>query len=341
MKQLFDHYVTLHNLNVKSHYLEVARGSVMNAGLKPIKEENFELMTSTVRMMKPKSFLYSLNFSESQVTEILASVKIKPNKLIKNFSSSKELAELKKSPVFRKFYNKLREEQSDAFTEYLNSFGVDFEKEGLNLVDVGWKGTMQNMLRRFFQNKNEQVSITGYYVGYFKTKQEQDSKKVGILFSKVVAPLWAESRAYRYRMRDFEQFLRAPKNRTVSYTKEPPYVLYDEKINDVKLHEDVVKPLQEQIFAKFKKICMLDKKIYANIDSIAVQLYGKTIKKISLKDYKFINACQNSHYDCFGYVGHTLKFDVKIFKWLYFRFRDMFFLATKAQTVKRKKIFWH
>ena len=341
MKQLFDHYKTLHNLDIKTHYLEVSRGSVMGATLKPLKEENFDLLSSTARMMKPKSFLYSLNFSEIEVSEILASVKVKPNKLVRNFSCSKELALLKTSPVFKKYYNKLREEQLAAFSAYIKSFGVDFEKEGLNLVDVGWKGTMQNLLKTYFENTNQDVTITGYYVGYFKTKQEEKSKKVGILFSKVVAPLWAESRAYRYRMRDYEQILRAPKNRTVAYTEAFPYAVYDDKINDVKLHEEIIAPLQNQIFEKFKKICVLDKEIYSNIDSVAVQLYGKLIKKISLTDYKFMNACQNSHYDCFGYVGYTLKFDLKIFKWLYFRLRDMFFLATKAQTIKRKKIFWH
>lgn len=340
MKQLFDHYKSFHNLDIKTHYLEMARGSMMSASLRPIKDENFDFILKA-RMIKPKSFLRSFSFTDEQVQEILDATKIMPSVLYKNFSKSKAYRTLINSPVFQKHYNDLRESQKNAFQTYLDSFGVDYRTEGLHIVDVGWNGTMQNMFKRFFENNNEKVDITGYYVGYFKTKQDATSKKIGLLFSQVVAPLWAESRAYRYRMRDYEQFLRAPKNRTVSYTETAPYVVYDEKINDVKLHKEVIAPLQNQIFEKFKKICVLDKEIYSNIDSVAVQFYGKIIKKISLKDYQFMNACQNAFYDSFGYVGHTLKFDVKIFKWLYFRFRDMFFLATKAQTVKRKKIFWH
>lgn len=340
MKQIFDYYKDLHKIDIQSHYLEVARGSLMSATLRPLKEENFDFILKS-RIIKPKAFLNSFSFTDEQVNEILTATKISPLRPYINFAKSKAYKTLINSPVFRKHYNALRENQKTAFLTYLNSFGVPYQTEGFNIVDVGWNGTMQNMFKRFFENIDEKVNITGYYVGYFQTKQAENSKKVGLMFSKVVAPLWTESRVYRYRMRDYEQFLRAPKNRTVAYTQTAPYVVYDSKINDVKLHEEVIEPLQNQIFEKFKKICDLDKQIYCNIDSVAVELYTKIIKKISLKDYKFMNACQNAFYDSFGYVGHTLKFDVKFFKWLYFKFRDVFFLATKAQTIKRKKIFWH
>lgn len=341
LKKLFDHYKKLHNIDVKTHYLEVSRGAVVGGGLRSLEEENFDFVLNFVRMIKPKSFLSSFSFSDQQIQEILSATKIKPNKLYKNFIKSKAYHTLIQSKVFQKHYNDLRESQQHAFKAYLNSFNVDFEKEGLHVVDVGWGGTMQNLLKRFFQNTKQNVNITGYYVGHLTTKQEENSKKIGIMYSKVVAPVWAESQAYRYRIRDYEQILRAPKNRTVAYKDQTPYVVYDTKIDDVKFHEKVIAPLQNQIFDKFQKICVLDKKRYANIDSIAVQFYGKLIKNISLKDYKFMNACQNSHYDSFGYVGFTLKFDLKFFKWLFFRIRDVFFLSTKAQIVKRKKIFWH
>jgi hypothetical protein len=91
-------------------------------------------------------------------------------------------------PLFREMYEEHRRIQRQNFLCYLGSFGVDFEKNGLHLVDVGWKGSIQNNI---YFTLEEVVHVHGYYLGLLSPSglTEKNSKK-GILFSdfKVLTP---------------------------------------------------------------------------------------------------------------------------------------------------------
>ncbi len=78
-------------------------------------------------------------------------------------------------------YEKKRQHQRKYLIDYLDSFGVDFHKEGLNIVDVGWKGSIQDNI---FFSLGKEVTVSGYYLGLFQpTNLNESNHKFGLLFS--------------------------------------------------------------------------------------------------------------------------------------------------------------
>ncbi|MBP3431890.1 MAG: HAD family hydrolase [Clostridia bacterium] len=162
LKKLFDCFCHKNGVDIKTHYLQVSRNSVLVASLKPLNEEKFENLLKEISKITPANFLASLTFCQTEIDRIVEEAKIDGQKPVLNFLNSSEFAKIKESNFFQEIYNRKLDQQKPAFEKYLQSFDVDFEKDGMLLVDVGWKGTMQDYLQRFF---GEKVALTGCYVG--------------------------------------------------------------------------------------------------------------------------------------------------------------------------------
>jgi FMN phosphatase YigB (HAD superfamily) len=65
-------------------------------------------------------------------------------------------------------------EQAERFAEYLRDQGLQGD-ERFALVDLGWKGTMQDALQRFLSQRGETTKLTGLYFGLSSTASSTDS----------------------------------------------------------------------------------------------------------------------------------------------------------------------
>ncbi len=162
LKKLFDEFCRIRGCEIKSHYLQVSRNSVLVASLKPLEEENFGGLIKEAVNLNIKRFLISLNFTKDEIEKIAQELKVDIRTRSNNFIKSKEYKELIQSQTFRKLYDEKRIEQREAFKEYLKSYNIDFEKQGMHVVDVGWKGTIQNYITKFFEGNTK---TQGYYLG--------------------------------------------------------------------------------------------------------------------------------------------------------------------------------
>ncbi len=183
LKKLFDSYCSLRKesgigcAKIKSHYFYGSRNSVMAASLKPLEQEDFSLLFRFFTLMSAHNFMHSIGFAKKQIAEVEQSYKANPRLCHLNFKRSAAFLNLKQNDVFKKIYAENRSLQRKAFSRYMESFGIDCKKEGLTFVDIGYHGTMQDLVSKFYDS---QVAVKGYFVKS-RCPASESAFKIGLL----------------------------------------------------------------------------------------------------------------------------------------------------------------
>lgn len=183
LKRLFDEFQQslFDSEIIRTHYLIVSRKATFVASLKPLDEETFSRMFDHYRDISLRDFMLSLNMHEEPAERICRSLGLDFQTRYPDLKSQPIFKRLLQSDEFKEGYEELRQEQRNGFTAYLDSFGVDYVKEGLFIVDVGWKGSIQDNIYHIL---NGSVNIQGFYVGsLIATELGEKNQKTGILFS--------------------------------------------------------------------------------------------------------------------------------------------------------------
>lgn len=301
LKKLFDYYCKYNNISIKSHYLQVSRNSIMLASLKDLENEKFDLLVAETGKINIFNFLKSLQFDFETISKIQNEINCDIYTNTNNIFNSKEFDILFKNSTFINYYNNVRTTQNKLFAKYLKQFNVDFNK-GLTLVDVGWKGTMQDFLSNFFDNK---IKIDGYYLGLLSAKNINiNNRKFGILYSCYPFMPTKLEKMYLCKIYNFEQILRASHNRVVEYKYENKVVkpVYDTEVDDKSFYLKYVKNIQSKIFDKFCTLChQCDIMLNYHFSKLYLKMHLNTI----YKDYKWLQNCLNNHFDSFARSGYA------------------------------------
>lgn len=257
MKELFEKYQELNGLcsedKINVHYFKASRHSAMQVSLEPLETEQFDHLKKKYDHMSASQFLSAFDISEEIISEIVSSASIHADEVVPEFVSSTSMAALKANALFKEKYELHRNTQRNAFNGYLNSFQVDFEKDGMNLVDVGWGGTMQECIYNYLEGK---VPVTGYYIGLREIYTiENGTKRFGLNFS--VYPkkdfsddiLLANGQLY-------EQLLAAPHGSTIGYAlnEDSPTLEFHEE-NEKRVFDEFIFPIQEFMMTQFEILC--------------------------------------------------------------------------------------
>lgn len=165
---------------IRSHYLLVSRKATFLASLRPLEEEDFSRLFAYYRNIAPRDFLLSLNFEDSPARSLCDEIGIEYEVRIPDFVESTEFSTLLAADSFQRLYEDRRRQQRKNFLLYLDSLGLAYTQEGLTVVDVGWKGSIQENIYNILEG---QVDIQGFYVGFLIAAEPQENnKKQGILF---------------------------------------------------------------------------------------------------------------------------------------------------------------
>lgn len=180
LKEIFQYYLTSRNLEnkVKLHYFYTSRIASYTAGLKMLETEDFHTIFNRYPDISVYTFLSSIGFSQYQI-EATVQGKADLYEKIPDFRKSSVFYELLQNGLFRQFYEENRISQKNYLEEYLEQLGI--QESELYLVDVGWRGTIQDNLFEAFDRKRK---VTGYYIGLSKVKHMScNNIKIGLLFS--------------------------------------------------------------------------------------------------------------------------------------------------------------
>lgn len=166
LKAMFDRYQELYapssGLSIRTHYLVVSRRSTFLPSLAEIGNEDFSGLFRQYVQLSVSDFLSSLGFSSDDIQEICRAIKLDACERHADFPGSVSFRLLLASGVFRDRYEARRIRQHAALSSYIRSFGVDLDRQPLALVDVGWKGSIQDYLHRALRPSS---GSRGYYLG--------------------------------------------------------------------------------------------------------------------------------------------------------------------------------
>ena len=342
LKVLFEKYIEIKKslgqpvTEIKTQYFYGSRNSIMTASVKPIQEEDFELMLRYFKyFIKPKGFLFSIGFTNEQIDEVRKSFGKSLDKACFNFKTSKAFKKLKENEVFKRIYEENRTKQSKNFNEYMKTFNIDFYKDGLTFVDIGYHGTMQDLIYKYF---NEKVKMCGYFIKN-RALYNENNLKVGLLGDGLNKKLFG-SKVNKYDTFNYEQILRADHGRCLGYdyvneTDVKPII--DSKHHDIEVYEKYVKDIQNNILEKFNLIA--NKILTGNYEAekICTIYYYYTVKKKTKADYEWILNMQDSHHDDFGYVGYPGRAFARGLRKFVFKLKDKMFILGKSGYVKKIK----
>jgi len=354
LKRLFDYYQVTLSLNPKdtinTFYFKASRQSSMQIANRELHLENFEHLERKDPDISIENFLKSFLFNDEMIDEISKDLEIGRSQMITGFYSSDVLRKLRANQKFINHYEENRKNQKEAFKNYLDSYGIDFHNEGMTLVDVGWRGTMQECIHTFF---DEKVNVSGYYLGLKEGyKITESTKRYGLNFS--VYPTASPSDNILMANRQlYEQLLAAPHGSTLGYRNKPgDYSLehYEEKERNV--YFEHIAPIQEFMFAEFcqliddlKPICYEHDVVQDYMTDLALRL-GLFADK---KKIKFMHEISKGFYQNVGNneVGVSYKHSQLreskfslIKKFIWFPEKTFRFLVKIKPMLYAKGLYW-
>tara|TARA_R110000737_G_scaffold266025_1_gene273661 strand:+ start:3283 stop:5226 length:1944 start_codon:yes stop_codon:yes gene_type:complete len=305
LKQIFDTYQEINGLleddYINTHYFKASRHSAKQVSLKPIECEKFTPIKKNFDQMSTYQFLTSFRFKEKDIINITSDLSINKDEEILNFSSSEILGSLRRNDDFKAGYEAHRLEQRSAFNTYLNSFNVDFEAEGMTLVDVGWGGTMQECIYDYLDKK---VPVTGYYIGLGEIYNiKKNTKRFGLNFSvypkKEFSDFILQANGQLY-----EQLLAAPHGSTIGYSlnSESPTLEYHEP-NEKRVFEDFILPIQNFMDEQFMNLCIVMGKLTYTDEMVQDYLTDLSLRlglNTNSEKLKFIQSISQGFYQNIG-----------------------------------------
>ncbi len=307
LKRVFDYLSqNRHGMEnrLSTHYFLCSRVATFAPGLLELKEETFATLVRQYQSISLNQFLRSIGFSERQARLIRETYGFDMERRLDDLLHSKETEALFHTPLFKELYEKNRREQRDNLAEYCGSFGIDFITDGLYLADVGWKGTIQDNLFRYFKGK---VEVEGFYLGLRESGNLNGrNRKRGVLYGKV--PFESENASvWDVDFQFWEKILagsHAAVKKYKSKSANENMVCLEEEQN---MEYTLIKDTQEQIF---KMICeiesIFDGCCYEADDfkDLFARIHMKMLCTMSGKEMKLYLGLRRHHYENFGLFSY-------------------------------------
>ncbi len=264
LKKMFDCYQSSipKASQIKTQYLLVSRRSTFLMSLGDLNSETFEILFRQYRCISVYDFLKSLDL-DAYSPQLSAAMSITGEELrevCNDLPSAPIFQKLLSLKFFKDLYETERVARSAAFKAYLASLSNGVIPDFLHVVDVGWKGTIQDNIYNWRkQAKGVDANVKGYYVGLIAEGiKTSKNKKVGLLFSnsgKRTANfhLFNENRAL------FEILLHADHGSTLRYkltTSNEVEILFDDFSEQVMV-EQLVAPVSLTILDFFRQLVFL------------------------------------------------------------------------------------
>lgn len=188
--RMFEMYREKAGGKMVSRYLEISRRSSLLPSLLPLADEPFDTLFRQYRRMSLLEFLSSLGL-EAWAGEFARALGLPEGAEAlreDDFPTCITFKALKALPLFVELYESERLARRRAFVAYLSELSGGTPPARLVVVDVGWKGTIQdNLFALLCRDDDTPVrAITGYYVGLVaEGAAGPGNDKYGLLFSAV------------------------------------------------------------------------------------------------------------------------------------------------------------
>jgi FMN phosphatase YigB (HAD superfamily) len=258
LKQMFDIFqktcVVNKELFVTTHYLMASRRSTFIPSLNKLEKENFFNLFRQYVNISFAEFMFSLGFGDNEVDSLALKLGIIKNKKEKDFPRSETFLKAMLSDEFYDLYEGRRVAQKSAFKKYVHSFKRN-DQSKLALIDVGWKGTIQDNI---FKILDEEVLVEGFYMGLVVEDSVSDLKnsKSGLLFSKTGGSKF--SKVFEENRSLFEVIYAANHGSVVSFNEKEDGDISTEHESfstEEKFYKQNILPIIDNVTRIFRRIC--------------------------------------------------------------------------------------
>jgi len=314
LKKLFDSYQEFTLIDkskkINTHYLKISRQASLQIALKDLESEEFGYLRKKYSNLSVADFLTAVNCPDDLKTQIVSELNIESKTTIEGFFTSSNFQKLKENTTFKTYYDTHRRANHEAFKTYINSFNSDIEANGIALVDIGWGGTMQEAIYKFFDYK---IPVTGFYLGLGEIYDIQPkTQRYGLNFSLLPYTDYNDS-IIMANMQLYEQFSAADHGSALGYSLEAKdYTLEYHKPEEKWLYDNHIKAHQEEMFGLHKKLLeRLDTLCYSeeNMQNSMSKMALKVGLFQNTKKLKFLDTLSHGFYQNVGdnQVGITYK----------------------------------
>ncbi len=243
-------------------YLEVSRRATLLPSLGPLATEEFHTLFRQYRAISMFEFLSSLGLEAHlrSIAEMLGTTEEHLRIRLPDLPTDALFAKLRGCPDFERLYEEERCSRREAFLAYVRRLHDGNIPPVLSLVDVGWKGTIQDNLHALCKSADTPIGeVVGRYVGLVAAGHVAATNgKRGLVFSCIngVTPFY---RTFNENRALFEILLAADHGSVTNYRHEagrqaePVRGAFDEE----SMVQEVVMPVQRRLVARFREVCQL------------------------------------------------------------------------------------
>lgn len=257
MKQCFDFYLENRNQkNITTKYLEVSRLALL------MLVWNFERETahdfakafshrSDWKVSSAEELLHFLGFNQQEFEDYITS----SSGTQSNYFQTLEYEDLYNN---QRFKQAIKRKQRSALNKFLNLIVVNSNQKRIITVDMGWKGTSQNDMRKVIP---EQFELYGYYFGTTMSVGElPNSIKEGLIFD-----YRDRVEVYDDSFHELEALLKTDKGQLVCYTEDGNVYVQD---NGVRVYDAYSKICQQKAMVIFQMIKETDLTNPVSVESL-------------------------------------------------------------------------
>jgi predicted HAD superfamily hydrolase len=189
LKQMFDFHQAVQCApnSIRTHYLKVSRRSTFLLSLGVLAQEKFDILFRQYRQISILDFLKSLDLEDHAASLCDAmNLDVATLELVRDdLPRDSHFRALLQLDLFQDIYETQRLDRSRAFALYIASvLGVKDLPERLSVVDIGWKGTIQDNLYKSIIKQCPRAQIDGYYLGLAAPGNlSANNRKHGLLYT--------------------------------------------------------------------------------------------------------------------------------------------------------------
>ena len=307
------HQTSAGSKTTKAHYLEVSRRSTLLPSLRRLEDENFETLFRQYRSISVYEFLSSLGL-EAHVNEIAAVLGLKLSVVktrVADLPTGVIFEKLMGHAAFQQIYESERSTRKTAFIQYLSSLAGGTIPRHLTIVDVGWKGTIQDNLFNLLCSGDARVvdNIDGFYLGLVaQGSVHLENQKRGLVFSSIGRRtkrfhIFNENRAL------FEVMLAADHGSIASYSTDGvgEAVAVRGPFDEEEMIRKKIWPVQKIILERFDELLAMEELRQLSDDqlqAIGAELHSRMVFKPTLSERHWFESV--FHVENYGFFENTL-----------------------------------
>ncbi|EKT56065.1 HAD family hydrolase [Providencia burhodogranariea] len=254
---------------VTSHYMYVSRRSTYLPSLGSLSSSGFNKLLYQYGSCSLAAFLKSINLDDylPQLKKRFPQVNFEELHL--NIAALPAFSMLMEDDVFRTIYERERNQQNAYLKDYCDSLMMEKHDEWVNVVDVGWKGSIQDNLAKVTQR-----NMFGYYFGILDGAESDKSNiKEGLLFDHQWGQRLGDDMFNEFRA-GFEVFMGASHGSLKMYGDGIKNFVFDHNDAELSLYYEQIVPFQERALSQFSCFAKVEQAY-----SISDHEISKAVKK--------------------------------------------------------------